>query len=100
MGEQGRRSLTADEVLFLPTRWLWPVQWVTDFPNRLANRQEMGVRVGDDEEREGVLRGIRVQLVLRLNELWGRGWGIEKRWWLLPIERLRMGNIGLESPGT
>jgi hypothetical protein len=59
-GEPGQRSLAADKVLFLPTHWLWPVQRVIDFPNRLANRQEMGVRVGDDEEREDVLRGIRV----------------------------------------
>jgi hypothetical protein len=58
MGEPGRRSLVADEELFLPTCWLWPVQWVTDYPNRLANRWERGVREEDDEEMEGVIRGM------------------------------------------
>jgi hypothetical protein len=54
----------------------------------------------DDEEMEGVILEMRVQLVLMLNKLWGRGWGIGKHWWLLPTERLKMGNVGLGSPGT
>jgi hypothetical protein len=65
-----------------------------------VNRQELGVRVGDDEEREDVLREMRAQLVLRPNELWERKQEIEKCWWLLLTERLNPGNVGLGSLGT
>jgi hypothetical protein len=78
MGELGQHILVADGGLFLPTRWLWPVQRATDYPNRLANRWERGVREEDGEETEGAIQGTKVQLVLMLDELWGRGWGTGK----------------------
>jgi hypothetical protein len=96
MGEPGRCSLAADEELFLPTRWLWPVQRVTDYPNRLVNQWEREVREGDGEEMEGVIRGTKVQLVPMLDELWGRGWGTGKRYRLFLIMRLIVGMLGAD----
>jgi hypothetical protein len=66
MGEQGQHSWAADEGRFLPTRWQRPVQWVRGFPNQFANRQDLGVREGSEEEMGGMILGIRVQLALVL----------------------------------